>query len=863
MNKIVKTKSLWMATVCALFVLLSTSVSATEIYYLKNGMPVIIDIDMTKDTTAAVLYVHAGSAAEGDEAGTGIRHFSEHLGAKTYVGALKKLGISANAFTGQEEVGYFFTSPSQEFATAFKYFADDLTEHNVSQRVFENEKKAVLNEISIRKGKPGTYAWELLLRTMFRMSPYGIDSAGDLEMTKKTTPADVEKFFREFYTARNMVLAISGNIDTQRALELASLFEVIANGPTAPQPLIPEPQQGVERTVTEVFPGAQAHLMIGYRAVNEMHADEPALILLASILADGDTSRMGKFLRQSGIPASVSANISSFRQDGLFDISASMPREKVSEIRTAIFKAIEEIALNGVTAFEIEKVLISRMMFYARSEEKVLNRARAKASYFARMGTLNGYSDRILLYKNVTSADIARVAKTYLTASGRTQILLIPKAEKVKKVEIEAIPTVRPVVTKTILTNGIPILIGYDPSLKYSKATVIVRIPDSVRASHPGLIDLATSLLGQGSALNNGEKFADILLRKAISYQVTSGEGFIMLSMDNLTSQNFSEGIALLKEVLSDPLLENKDIIREKDALKEVIRENEYDQSYNLSLHTAHLLYPDHPYAMRVNEAEIEALSASTLDQFYKEQFCSNALIIAVSGGISQTDSAIEQFPFIVPVPTCVNEKWSTDIAPPYLTGGMAEFDMPQPTATITYGFRVMGSANSQIRSLPISSMHDRLVLRLLSSYVSELIEEGARAENGISYSQGAMLRQEEKAGYVYGYVTVNEAKNISVARKIIEEAFLKVRTTAMSDKMFAELVRRYRNRLIMSWESIDSRVQSALAAEILGRDGPNFEAEMTKALSMIVPADLDEFAIKYFTVEQSVTVIQYGKGMR
>jgi hypothetical protein len=119
--------------------------------------------------------VHSGAFVE-DESQSGYSHLLEHMLFKAnelqpdpeaYRSELERLGISSNAFTGRDLVGYHFVLPTKQRDAGMQLFAASLRAPSFDQTSLETEISVVLAEFDRAEADPDRHAQLQALELLF------------------------------------------------------------------------------------------------------------------------------------------------------------------------------------------------------------------------------------------------------------------------------------------------------------------------------------------------------------------------------------------------------------------------------------------------------------------------------------------------------------------------------------------------------------------------------------------------------------------------------------------------------------------------------------------------------------------------
>lgn len=280
---------------------------------------------------AAAAYVLAGSRLETRQL-AGVAHFMEHVtfkGTQAYPDtravseAVEAVGGSSNAATDRESTVYWVRLPVREAGRAFRMLAELVVRPLLRDEDIRREREIIVEEIRSYRDDPGQYIFNVFDEAMYGDSPLGWEIAGDEETVRGLSEESIRSFWRQVYRPANVVLAVAGDIEHERAVELAAAAFGRGNGVVpgfAPAPATP-----AQRIRIEERPGAQAHLCVGVRALPRDHPDMWSLELLNTILGEGSSSRLFlKVREESGLAYDVHSFQSDYSDCGTLQVYAGV-----------------------------------------------------------------------------------------------------------------------------------------------------------------------------------------------------------------------------------------------------------------------------------------------------------------------------------------------------------------------------------------------------------------------------------------------------------------------------------------------------------------------------------------------------------
>ena len=354
-----------------------------EIFYLDNGLKVIVHEDHSIPKTVMNLVYRVGAKDEAQER-TGFAHLFEHLmfggskNIKEFDTPLLKVGGTSNAFTNNDITNYYLSLPSNQLETGFWLESDRMLELDFSQKSLDVQKSVVIEEFKQRYlNKPYGDAHLLLRPVHFKKHPYRWPTIGmDISHIEKATLEDVKEFFYGFYAPNNATLVVAGDVTLDQVKRLAEKwFGPIPNRTLNKKELPVEPiqKEARELTVHRDVPHAGVYKM--YHIPGKSEDGYYAADLLTDILTAGKASRLYQALvKEKRVASRVSAFSWGAYHPGMISIDASLPKGVDSATyEAALYEIVDE--LQSLKSNELQRVKNSIETQYALNRTRILNRA--------------------------------------------------------------------------------------------------------------------------------------------------------------------------------------------------------------------------------------------------------------------------------------------------------------------------------------------------------------------------------------------------------------------------------------------------------------------------------------------------------
>jgi len=406
---------------------------------LKNGMKVIF-VPMPESLTATVLVlVEAGSKYETKEI-NGISHFLEHMCFKgtakrphaiDIANELDGIGAQNNAFTGQEYTGYWAKASFRKVNKLLDVVSDIYINPVFNEHEIEKEKGVIVEEINMYEDMPARHIQDLFVELLYGNQPAGWNIAGEEGIVRRLGREDFIKYRSEHYVASATTVIVAGRFNENKMLDaVKSKFKNISTAKKHSKIKVKEvqsrPQILVKYKKTD-----QSHLVIGFRAFDVFHKQNPTLSIMAGILGGGMSSRLFQKLREEmGVGYYVRAYDDPSTDHGVFQASAGVDNKRVKEVIRAILLEFKKLKTELVSEEELKKVkdyLIGNMYLGLESSDdlanfygmqEVLKRTEVSPQEFAKR------------LRAVTPAQIKKVANQIFVNKALNMALIGPFKEK-------------------------------------------------------------------------------------------------------------------------------------------------------------------------------------------------------------------------------------------------------------------------------------------------------------------------------------------------------------------------------------------------------------------------------------------------
>lgn len=288
--------------------------------------------DRRQPVVSLNLVVLAGSMGEGPLLGSGLSHYLEHalfLGSRHHRGleswsrSAENLGAcDQNAHTSSDHTAFYFTADSGRLDEALHLLADLVLRPTFPADRLKREKKVILAELTMDRDEVESRMGQDFINRVYPDHPCRLPILGEEEKFRALTVNDVAAYHQRRYIAPHFTLAISGDFDCRKALDLAARHFADAPGGHGRDPLEPsDTRHGLRpfRTV-QALAVEQPRLRLSWPIPPWNHPHAPSWDLMETLLGWGRDSLLSRKFVENGKVSGleVSSWTPGFR--GMFDV---------------------------------------------------------------------------------------------------------------------------------------------------------------------------------------------------------------------------------------------------------------------------------------------------------------------------------------------------------------------------------------------------------------------------------------------------------------------------------------------------------------------------------------------------------------
>lgn len=875
-------------------------------FTLKNGLRVILHEDHSTPIVAVNVWYHVGSKNE--TAGrTGFAHLFEHMmfqGSKNwnsdYFKPLDAAGASVNGSTNTDRTNYYEVVPSNFLELALYLEADRMGNllDAMTLEKLNNQRDVVKNERRQRyDNQPYGTANEKIQKIMYPEShPYNWTTIGSLDDLTAASEEDVKGFFRQYYVPNNASLVIAGDFNPAQARAwVQKYFGPIKRGSaiTRPTNAVPKMNSIIRQEYEDSVQLPRIYKI--WHTVPQGHKDEPALDILASILANGRGSRLqSRLVFEKQISQDVTAGHPTREIAGLFQITStarpSSPKD-IEEMRTNPQKFLS--AIEEEINIEIERIKkepptmdeVSRAITRTESQtifglQTILGKAdsmNSNATFYGKPDVFQKHLDEI---RAVKPADVVRVANQYLQAN-HLVMSFVPRKEKIaasqannaankptstvdKKEETKIDQTKNlpkpkadpkftlPAIQKQRLSNGLEVWLVRQPELPIISMNLVLKTGGTVDpAGKSGLGSMTATLMDDGTKTRSAVDISNGLSDIGATLGTGSGWDSATVTLQTLT-KNFDKALDIFSDVVVNPSFPEKELeTARRRALVGLQQRKDNPNAIANVVYNSLLYGKKHPYGnvLGGDEASIKSFTQSDLVKFYETYYRPNNATLIVVGDANMAT--------LKPKLESAFANWQKADVPAMNVPKAAVFDKPG-----IYIVDKPGAAQSVISIGQVGVSRDnpdffaiQVMNDMLGGSFSSRLNMNLRESKGYTYGAGS--------GFAFrrgtGPFTASADVQTAVTKESVLEFLKELRGIRGEIPVTAEELQTSKQSLIRGFPQgfeTNGQMANALSAlAVYNLPDSYFNQYITK-VNAVTLADVNRVANKYLTPDKMAIVI-------
>lgn len=665
---------------------------------LDNGLRVVIVRDTLAPMVTTQITYMAGSY-ETPAGFPGTAHALEHMMFRDSKGLsgsqlnemTGKMGAENNAFTTNDATQFFFVAPAQYVDLLLKIEATRMRGAQLTDKDWALEKGAIEQEVSRDISDPGYLAFMEAERALYAGTGYAEDALGSRPTFDKTTGKVLQGFYDSWYVPNNALLVIAGDVDPEQTLSrVKELFGPIARHDTPARTPV-KLSAFKPSTIAKTTPQGTGSVQFMYRMPGMQSKDYAASQVLMDVLGNARSSLSE--LAAQGKVLSSDAGVQPFSHGGIGVIEVGFPKGGDSaQAQKHLDDVIAGLLKSGASP---ELVAAAKRSELAQAEFKKNSAVQLASSWSQALAWqgLDSPDEAEQRIRDVTAADVDRVAREYLKPDARVTVVLTPDpngkrppnsqgfggSEKFGSDDKLDVPlpawasttlakldmphwTLNPVSMK--LDNGITLIV--QPTFVSKTITVAGHIDHDAKLQEPvgkdGIGRLLASLFDYGTTTLDRSAFHKAL--DDIAATESAGDGFGLA----VPTAGFDRGMQLLADNELHPALPESAFTVQQQTLSRTLAGELQSPQYKMFRALGRGLLPaGDPGLREATPQTVDKLTLADAKAYFAQTYRPDLTTIVIVGDVTpdQAKSTVEKYfggwkasgpkPDVIPKPVPLN----------------------------------------------------------------------------------------------------------------------------------------------------------------------------------------------------------------
>ncbi len=411
-----------------------TSQGARVVFVENHDLPML---DVSVDFSA-------GSARDSREK-SGLANLTRHLmglGAGVYserdiAEKLADVGAVMSGRFDADRAGFSLRTLSgkAERDQAVDLLAAVLAQPHFDAAILVREKARAIVGLEEAATKPENIGEKAFQAALYGEHPYALHEGGEVATVRGLAQADLVAFHRDHYRAKNMSVALMGDLNRAEAAAIAERLAADLPRGAAPPAIGAVQVKAQGQDITISHHATQSHLFMGLPGLKREDPDYFPLYVGNYVLGGGGfDSRLTESIRQKkGLAYSVYSYFMPMQELGPFQIGLQTRRDATQE---AVRTAREELAhylADGPSDAELTQAknnLIGGFPLRIDSNKKILEYLAVIGFYRLPLDWLDTYSDKVAA---VTRDDILRAFRARVKPEAMMTVIVGGQPEGVAK----------------------------------------------------------------------------------------------------------------------------------------------------------------------------------------------------------------------------------------------------------------------------------------------------------------------------------------------------------------------------------------------------------------------------------------------
>jgi zinc protease len=406
-----------------------------------------------------------------------------------------------------------------------------------------------------------------------------------------------------------------------------------------------------------------------------------------------------------------------------------------------------------------------------------------------------------------------------------------------------------PAASETTLSNGLEVVVVEDSRLPLVSYRLAFRTGDAHDPPElPGLMDMLTGLLTEGTASRTSREIADEVARLGATLQAGANSDYTTVAASSLAT--YSDNILeLMADVALRPEFPANEVELTKQNTKESLKQQRAQPSFLASEMVAGVMFGSHPYHVTAPTPEsIDATTRERLIEFHRATFIANNAVLFVAGDVER-ESILQKVESLFgnwQPGTVLGDNFP---APPQRTSRSAYIIDRPGSAQANIVISNAGITRTSADYFPMLLMHT-----VLGANASSRLFMNLREDKGYTYGAYSSLDARRTAGTFRATAEVRTA----VTEDSLKEFFYelnRIRSEPVSEKEIGDAKSYLTGVFPLRLETQEGLVDQLVQIKMF--DLPEDYLEVYRSrIQQVTISQVQEVAIKYVRPDEAALVI-------
>ena len=656
--------------VCASFAALVAAHEDTDVpidiaydeFRLDNGLRVIVHTDRSSPTVYMSTWFHVGSKDE-PEGRTGFAHLFEHLmfqGSENHNDewdkAIDEIGATGrNGQTNVDWTRYLQTVPTGSLERLLWLESDRLAHLIITQEKLDEQRVVVQNEKRQRANAPFGARNEHILRGVFPPGhPYRHLPIGSMKDLNVATLEDVKAWFKQYYGASNVVVALVGDIDVETAKPLMEKYygdAPVGDPVSRITEWVPKLAENRRETILDHASAGSIHRV--WPVPSDLR-ESVGLSLWGDAFASGRASPLYQTLvEESQLASAVGTGflLDSEIASAFYIAANLLPGADADEARRVLDETLAGFLATGPDPDRLESLYTEGLIGTVRSFEKLSNKAEALLEGAVFHNDPLYFKKELAEAQAATSRGLSELANKWLTRP-YYEVTSLPfgrLASATEGADRSSMPALTeppglqfPAVEERTLDSGIRLVLVRRQALPITDLKIRFNFGkmDDEAAGNYGVTQTAFKKLTSGAGTRDAEAIEGELERLGSYVNVSVGAVSSTVSTGGLTA-NLPDTLALVAALLSNPTYPEEQLELTRKQYITAIKASRADPAtVSVALLGEKIYGAGHVYGRRLTEADVPAITRDAVAAYHRERVLGAPFTVFAVGNPSMDELA-------------------------------------------------------------------------------------------------------------------------------------------------------------------------------------------------------------------------------